>query len=124
MAGGQPYPPSPRVRVQVGSALTLKVGQEDQAIATRGNTFSLAREMFVGIDIGPTFQRALWQANIITHPAQREASSLRDSHEIPGPWHRVIEGMHARNGAGAINPGRIGMSEHNTAGANGDKRKT
>src|SRR5450432_3534134 len=110
MTGGETNPSPTCIRVQVRRALTLQIGKKDQAITTSRYTFGLACKDFIRVYARPVFQRTFGQANIITYPAQREASSLRHTHKIPGMRDRMVKRMDARNRAGSVNLRRFRMS--------------
>src|ERR1700730_16788563 len=121
MARGEADPAATRVGVQVRSALALQVGQEYQSITACGNTGGLFREHFIGVHAGPTLQGTFGQTDIIAYPVQREASSLRHTHQIPGIGHRVIEGMHSWYRTRGIDLRRFSISKHDAASTHRDE---
>src|SRR5260370_21946587 len=121
VAGGEAYPAAARVSIQVGCALSLQIGQKEQAIAARRDMFGLLYERSVGVYSSPTLHNAFRQPDIIAHPAQRQTRTLRNAHQIPGVRHSMVEGMHARHRPRSIHLGSISMRQHYPAGADRDQ---
>src|SRR5262249_10293756 len=121
MAGSKTNPAAACIGIKVWCAFALEVGQKDQAVTAWWDTLGLSGKDFVGVDASPALQRAFWQADVIAYPAEREPSSLRDPHEIPGIGDGMVKRMNTRYRARSIHLWSARVGQDNPAGAYRDQ---